>query len=399
MNRVYKVTPVSIYDVCGLERWLEDMALRGLALKKLRPVFSTFEKRPARPTRFRLEPFRHWREDEPPKDMLELYQDFGWTLAGETTQLLLFTTQDPDAPEPHSDPELQAQLWKKLFRAKRWSFLACVAASLILLSCVFYFLFVHNTPIQALLTTVAPYLLFCAFLFLIQLPSQWADVQRLALTVRQLELGLPLERREVYPRRRWQKVIQLLLSTGLLASIIMTNLILPFTGGGMRPLEEFSAFPVLLLEELEGKGYTPTSFVRNGQDYHHFYELRHYLLCPREWRVSQTGRAGTDGQVSLDIWRYDLPGWLSFLSVPLAQELLGQNTGINQYKFRLEHSGEVHTVEYRPRNDVDFLAAAGRGGPGFQTVTAASGDKVLLVRYAGSQDLAEHLEDIVEMLK
>lgn len=114
MNRVYKLTPVSMYDVRGLEGWLEDMARRGLFLKRLRPAFSTFVRGAARPARYRVEPFRHWREDEPPKDMLELYQDFGWTLAGETTELLLFTTQDPDAPEPHSDPELQGWMWKKL---------------------------------------------------------------------------------------------------------------------------------------------------------------------------------------------------------------------------------------------------------------------------------------------
>ena len=33
MNRVYKLTPVSQYDVSGLESWLEDQARRGLILK------------------------------------------------------------------------------------------------------------------------------------------------------------------------------------------------------------------------------------------------------------------------------------------------------------------------------------------------------------------------------
>ena len=30
MNRVWKLTPVSQYDVAGLESWLSDMARRGI---------------------------------------------------------------------------------------------------------------------------------------------------------------------------------------------------------------------------------------------------------------------------------------------------------------------------------------------------------------------------------
>ena len=49
MKRVYKLTPVSQYDIAGMESWLQDMAARGLHLKKFRPLFCTFEKGPAAP--------------------------------------------------------------------------------------------------------------------------------------------------------------------------------------------------------------------------------------------------------------------------------------------------------------------------------------------------------------
>ena len=29
MRRIYKLTPVSLYDIRGVESWLEDMAKRG----------------------------------------------------------------------------------------------------------------------------------------------------------------------------------------------------------------------------------------------------------------------------------------------------------------------------------------------------------------------------------
>ena len=44
MKRVRKLTPVSMYDVHGLEKWLEKLAAQGLFLKKYHPLVCTFEK-------------------------------------------------------------------------------------------------------------------------------------------------------------------------------------------------------------------------------------------------------------------------------------------------------------------------------------------------------------------
>lgn len=50
MKSVYKLTPVSDYDIQGTESWLQDMALRGLYLKKYRSLFCTFTPGPAKKT-------------------------------------------------------------------------------------------------------------------------------------------------------------------------------------------------------------------------------------------------------------------------------------------------------------------------------------------------------------
>lgn len=179
MKRVYKLTPVSLYDIRGLESWLEDMARRGLELKKLRPVCSTFARRPAQAARFRAEPLRHGLDGEPPQAMLDLYQDFGWDYVCDTPELLIFSTQDPQAPEPHSDPALQGALWKKLYRSKRRFFFFELAITLLLLFGVPYFLFHDDTPLLTLLTTTAPILIVYLVFFLVTLPNYWADTQRL----------------------------------------------------------------------------------------------------------------------------------------------------------------------------------------------------------------------------
>ena len=41
---MYKLLPDSLYNVPAIESWLEDMARRGLFLKKFRPLFCTFVK-------------------------------------------------------------------------------------------------------------------------------------------------------------------------------------------------------------------------------------------------------------------------------------------------------------------------------------------------------------------
>ncbi len=180
MKHVYKITPVSLYDVRGLESWLEDMARRGLVLKRLRPIRSTFERGPARNLRYRAEPCKRVMDDEPPQAMLDLYQDFGWDFVCDVNnELLIFATGDENAPEPHSDPELQGALWKKLYRSRRRIFFFELAVTLLLLFGTPYLLFREGMPVLTLLTTTAPILIVYLVFFLVTLPNYWADTQRL----------------------------------------------------------------------------------------------------------------------------------------------------------------------------------------------------------------------------
>lgn len=56
MKYVRKWTPVSSYDIQGLESWLQDLALQGLYLEQFRPLFCTFYSDAAKRTRYRIEP-------------------------------------------------------------------------------------------------------------------------------------------------------------------------------------------------------------------------------------------------------------------------------------------------------------------------------------------------------
>ncbi|MCI8688164.1 MAG: DUF2812 domain-containing protein [Lawsonibacter sp.] len=397
---VCKITPVSVYDVRGLESWLEDMARRGLFLKRLRPAFSTFQRGPAQPLRYRVEPCRRIMDDTPPQAMLDLYQDFGWHFVCDAnSELLVFSTQDPEAPEPHSDPELQGALWKKLYRSKRRGFLFILAVTLAFLVLLPVFLFGKGAPTLTLLTTTAPILIIYLVFFLVTLPGYWAEAQRLGLIVKQLEEGVPLDHRSAYPRRRWSEIATLVTTLVLFAAVITVQNILPLTGGGVRPLEDLTAFPALSLAEVEGEGYVPDIFVMEGRDYANFCEPSHYLLCWNQWDVVQTGDIEPEGWVRMEINWYDLPAPLSFLSAPLARELLDSAMGLDQDIWWTDNAGAAWTVEYTPHLEAGFLAAARREDGGFQVAAVSMGDRAAVVRYTGRGSLTDHLDEIVDMVK
>ena len=397
---VCKITPVSVYDVRGLESWLEDMARRGLFLKRLRSTFSTFQRGPAQPLRYRVEPCRRIMDDTPPQAMLDLYQDFGWDFVCDAnSELLVFSTQDPEAPEPHSDPELQGALWKKLYRSKRRGFLFILVVTLALLVLLPVFLFGKGAPTLTLLTTTAPILIVYLVFFLVTLPGYWAEAQRLGLIVKQLEEGVPLDHRSAYPRRRWSEIATLVTTLVLFAAVITVQNILPLTGGGVRPLEDLTAFPALSLAEVEGEGYVPDIFVMEGRDYANFCEPSHYLLCWNQWDVVQTGDIEPEGWVRMEINWYGLPAPLSFLSAPLARELLDSAMGLDQDIWWTDNAGAAWTVEYIPHPEAGFLAAARREDGGFQVAAVSMEDRAAVVRYTGRGNLADHLNEIVGMVK
>lgn len=418
MSKLYfRVTPVNRYDIPALESWLEDMARRGLFLKKFRPLFCTFVKGTPRPTRYRVEPHKRILDEDLPQTMLELYRDFGWDYVDEiSNSMLIFSTQDLAAPELHSDLELQGEQWNKLRRSALLSCWMNVILTLALLALFLYAEFGSGSPVLALATTTAPVLgLFalCSFLFL--LPDSFTDLRHLTAITRQLEAGIPLDHRTVYPKRRPQTVIAFLAPAVLLTLMIAADWILPLAGGQMEPLDRLDSFTPLSLAALEGEEFQSDTRVspeyQSSQsqvlprsetryvDYGNFCRRERHLLCPNQWQVVQTGVQDLlDGiWVRMEIMWYDLPG--SLLAVPLAREQLDAAMELDDGIWWTSQQPGPWTTDYLPGTGTDFLAVARRTGTPFQAAAAASGDKVVVVRYTGHGELADHLDEIAAMVR
>ena len=333
--------------------------------------------------------------------MLELYQSYGWECVGEVNrELLIFATQDEDAPELHTDPQLHGELWRKLVRRMRRG--AVFSVLTVALAALFsgWMLFENGTPILTLLTTAAPALLLYLVYGLAGLPGLFAQLRAVTRFTRRLEEGETPPHRAPYPKRKLSGLISLSASCGVLALLIAGQLVLPFTGGGLRRVEDAEGFVPLSLEALEGADYRPyTMSSGDFVDYANFSDRERYLLCT-QWEVVQTAQWEEDGQWNrLEILWYHLPAPLSLLSEPLARELLDGAMELDDDIWWKSGEPVTWDVTYFPQDGLQLLAVARRAGGTFQAAAAAAGDKAVLVRYTGHGDLADHLEAIAAMVR
>ncbi len=401
MNRVYKLTPVSQYDVAGVESWLSDMARRGLYLKKFRPLFCTFTRGAPGQIRYRLEPHRRALDDELPQSMLELYKQFGWDCVDEVNRsLLIFSTRDPEAPELHTDPELQWKQWHQLYKSVRASFVFDLVLALLLPAFIGYLLLGNGTPVLNFIqNSILPLTLLEVWL-IAYLVAALQDINLLSAVSRQLKEGVALDHRALYPRRRPMAVLGFLTSLIILMVLVVGHYILPFTGSGIRPLEQVENFTPLSLANLEGGEYHPDSFSVNGLDYANFCRQEHYLLCWHQWEVVESGvmEAG-DIWVRMEIQWYDLS--LPFLARPLAQEQIDSATKLDDDIWWTAPEDEARTwsITQYPGLGCDYLAVAQDGNRTFQVAAAALGSRVAVVRYTGHGDLSLHLQELAAMVK
>ncbi len=405
---VIRLTPVDPYDCIALESWLEDMAGKGLYLKKFRPLFCTFERGEPVELRYRVEPWRrHWDEDLP-QAMLELYADCGWEYVGEISRdLLIFSARDPAAPEPHTDPELQRGQWERVRSSLLRGALGIAAIFAMLLAGIVYNLWREGRPILNLLTTNTPLLLVLLSVYLFQFAEYLRQERQIAKITQQLREGVPLEHRAMYLRRRLSGLAGFTGLVALLVLLLVCQWFFPFAGGPARNLDRLEDFTPLALSSLETTPYQEDHFIAGDVDYANFCDRERYPLCWTYWDVVQSGSRGEfDDPLRLEIEWYD--PLIGPLAAPLARESLlhyispeGNRKEDNLHTF-WEHQARFGegswTVTERVMDGVDYLAAARRGEDGFQIAAAAARGRAAVVRYTGTGDLSDHLEEIAAMV-
>lgn len=103
---VKRVIPFESCDIPAIQNWLEDMAEKGLFFKECGVFFAKFEKGEPKKMRYRLD-FCDVVACDIPEEKKELYERSGWNVVGDfKNDCVVICTDDPDAPEIYTDPEL-----------------------------------------------------------------------------------------------------------------------------------------------------------------------------------------------------------------------------------------------------------------------------------------------------
>lgn len=105
-----KFDPFGVVDMFYKQNWLEYQARKGLLLANDNLLTCRFTVDEPRDRRYRILPYKHSKTTQ---EELDLYASCGWHLIYGSGSVMIFYTDDPDAPEPFTDVQSQHKYYRK----------------------------------------------------------------------------------------------------------------------------------------------------------------------------------------------------------------------------------------------------------------------------------------------
>ena len=421
-NRVTKWSPVSPMDFPRFESWLEEMAGKGFLVHRVqqnlfslaRVKFRRDEPHPHR--RYRVCPAQRQQQsqEKPSQELLELYAGAGWTYEGDIgrpwTTLYLFSTDDPEAQEPYTDPD-SFRYALRFPKGNLLLLLFLIALNLGLRASIAAMeMDLQQSPHLAipLVTLVQVLLVLLWVLLALVLGIDLLTVVLLRRRARRdqtVRPSLPLWPYRL--QRLFARAAAVLLLTGVSAALLAS---LTDKVEKNIPLEEFQPdFSLLTLEEMAGDGgWTPwenwtasehvdlSPEMAEQADITIYYNAatmkRNPIFSPiQTYYIVQQGGTGAAGYGQMDLYYYIAAGseqaWaqLADLTQRVARERNFGDSAPDQLDFQRETvPGAEEFLVHREEANWD--------------VVALEGDRVLRLTYNGALDLSDWYGEIAAML-
>ena len=305
--------PYPLWDVRGIEQWLNELAAKGYELKKFskfwsgRAEFQASEQ--ARYARYRLDPIG--RDEEELRERAANYRELGWRFVEQIGNVYaVYRCTDPEAPELYTDPESLGWAMKRLLRRQWTAAVLALAWAGWLLRDLLGLLFTAPAvlPMRLILQNELAllYLLLITAVVSCVLPVFRRTVQFARLRRRLVQGEVPPSRRLVCSQLREP------LSLLAVAVLIVVALILTFRyqlgGGNVRGLSGESEwdFPHITLSETvpagtelrENARQTVTLPSQPGQIVFFYDRAYTSWLAPDQYYVTQSGLARLPGEIS-----------------------------------------------------------------------------------------------------
>lgn len=398
MKKVRKIIPVSLYDIPGLERWLDEQAELGLFPVSL-GSWAVFEERAIPGARFRLDPFanRMGEGTEPSPEKLELYRQAGWEYAFSIGRAyFLFYNTDPSAPELYTDWQsrgMSLERLKKSLRTGLWPRVLSLAVAVLMLLFALFWpsrFDVQPAPLARLplllLYLAHPSAVFLLAIVCFHIPIERRDRRTLSATYNALKEGLPPPSPGPSKRIVWENRLSLVL-TPILTVLLLFNLAGNTGGSSLGDCTD----PYVSLSELESVPvFTPLPGELRTGDNEASRQLS--LLSPAWYEVKQKflswTEVGDKGYApSLDMTCFHL--LFPALARPVAEAQLDVYRTVNL-------TWTYEEAEY-PGTDLVILAEA--DGHSLQMAAVCRGGRLAVFRYDGMEDLGDHLKLLAEIVQ
>ncbi len=315
---VYRPVPSPCYEVEACESWLTDMAAQGLFVERLGHMLARFRRGTPQTVRYRLTAARlkgSWIDSVPSEPLSTekaLYAEYGWQFVCAQQEFFLYICRDPQAPELHTDPAVQALSLKMARRSAWWSFfgaLAVLVAQFVLNGRGNLARFLVEMP----LISCCLYLYFLGALFL-----SFRDLYNILWLSRRLRRGYaPDHRKNWRPTARVHRISLGITATAFFLAIAGCLFYL-VQSGSRQPVGNYQGqLPFATLQDLaEG---TPV-WDQDDDLNRNTLEVRSSLLAPTILDYEESGKILQNGKVVLDtpltIQYYDTRApWLAHLLV------------------------------------------------------------------------------------
>lgn len=416
MKEVRKILPLSLYDITGVENWLEAQANAGLFPLWV-GAWATFTRTGVPGTRFRLEPC--FGAEEPDAGRLEHCRSAGWEYAFNIGKVyFLFYTTDPAASELYTDLRsrgitfdvLDAQLKRQSRRG--WLIFAVILAILAVFV-AWFFRYSGSFDVQPgslprlpllLVELFQPYMVLMTVFLVLLLCRNRKDIRALRATVRAFRDGVE----PVSPGPGRGAAVKLALTCFVAALALVSDLaridaLNPFKN---IPLEDFGS-PYVDLQELESVPlHSWDEFFEDGsQSRHGSWADREFSLLAPVWysvtyeafsHVSGTPKGG--GFYTSNNGGYLYTPYLDMTYFRLLIPAMARGVAeaqLNAYRL-VNIRWSYEEVDYP---GLDFVILAQAEDKIWQMAAVASGGSVAVFRYAGFEDLADHLAELSEIVQ
>lgn len=319
----HRFAPCPVYDLEGMECWLENLAQQGLFLSASGFIgtYGTFEKREPKSVRYRLQPLqkkKYYADDGlPHRAARELAEEYGWIFVCTIEDYAIYTCDDPTVRELDTDPRIQALAIQDLCKRRRNGFLVSLAMM------VFWFFRLWYRPIS-LLSLLPIWLFLPALLSWCLTPfTGFAELSHLRKLCKKLSQGEPLT--QIAGGKHHLYRVNTLIT---LIAVLWVPVILVFSNFSdwreyrWEPLSEYRGnLPFSTMQELvpgEFHPEEPRELPSVGPqeatvlyEYANHVAERSTLPIPRQIALQQYGTVRLDGKLplhgSLEVEYYELP--------------------------------------------------------------------------------------------